>query len=105
MRGASIALPDSDGVRANLTAGWLAPMSHEVYMADGLHATDFNALAATSCWRARSSTRLAAPLIDRHRRPYEGTDNQSEAIQANLDRELRVVEQLGRDATHAFVVV
>ncbi|WP_296001208.1 rhodanese-like domain-containing protein [Rugamonas sp.] len=49
--------------------------------------------------------RLASPLIDRYRRPYEGTDNQDEAMQAYLDWEFGLVAQLGRDGTHGFTVL
>ena len=212
VRGARIVLADSDGVRANLTAHWLAQMNHEVYVVDGLHAADFNVTQAwtdelpphpevrevgtealaqwlddasegtvlldftsgvnyqkrhipgawfalrselpavvsklspgakrfvltcgssllaryvagdlraltdlpirvltggTTAWAAaglpleEGATRLASPLIDRYRRPYEGTDNQDAAMQAYLDWEFGLVEQLGRDGTHGFVV-
>ncbi|HEV7814596.1 MAG TPA: rhodanese-like domain-containing protein [Janthinobacterium sp.] len=50
-------------------------------------------------------TRLAAPAIDRYRRPYEGTDKQAEAMQAYLDWEFGLVAQLGRDGTHGFRVL
>ncbi|MNE59516.1 hypothetical protein D3C80_1546140 [compost metagenome] len=50
-------------------------------------------------------TRLAAPRIDRYRRPYEGTDNPREAMQGYLDWEFGLVEQLGRDGTHGFFVI
>ena len=212
VRGARIVLADSDGVRANLTAHWLAQMNHEVYVVDGLQAGDFNVTQAwtdelpphpevrevgtealaqwlddaseetvlldftsgvnyqkrhipgawfalrselpavvsklspgakrfvltcgssllaryvagdlraltdlpirvltggTTAWAAaglpleEGATRLASPLIDRYRRPYEGTDNQDAAMQAYLDWEFGLVEQLGRDGTHGFVV-
>jgi rhodanese-related sulfurtransferase len=212
VRGARIVLADSDGVRANLTAHWLAQMNHEVYVIDGLQATDFNVTEAwtdelpphpevreidaealvqwladapeetvlldftsgvnyqkrhipgawfalrselpavvsklspgakryvltcgssllaryvagdvramtdlpvyvltggTTAWAAaglpleEGPTRLASPPIDRYRRPYEGTDNQDAAMQAYLDWEFGLVEQLGRDGTHGFVV-
>ena len=48
---------------------------------------------------------LASPRIDRYRRPYEGTDNPREAMQAYLDWEFGLVEQLGRDGTHGFRVI
>ncbi len=49
--------------------------------------------------------RLASPRIDRYRRPYEGTGNPREAMQAYLDWEFGLVEQLGRDGTHGFRVI
>ncbi|ARU05983.1 sulfurtransferase [Comamonas serinivorans] len=48
---------------------------------------------------------LASPRIDRYRRPYEGTDAPREAMQAYLDWEYGLVEQLGRDGTHGFRVL
>jgi rhodanese-related sulfurtransferase len=53
----------------------------------------------------QGETRLASPRIDRYRRPYEGTDSPREAMQAYLDWEFGLVEQLGRDGTHGFRVV
>ncbi len=50
-------------------------------------------------------TRLASPRIDRYRRPYEGTDNAREAMNAYLEWEYGLVEQLGRDGTHGFHVI
>ncbi len=50
-------------------------------------------------------THLASPRIDRYRRPYEGTDNPKEAMQAYLDWEFGLVEQLARDGTHGFYVI
>lgn len=50
-------------------------------------------------------TRLASPRDDRYRRPYEGTDNAAEAMQAYLDWEYGLVDQLRRDGTHHFQVV
>jgi len=48
---------------------------------------------------------LASPRIDRYRRPYESSDNPSRAMQAYLDWELGLVEQLKRDGTHHFKVI
>nr|WP_276538190.1 rhodanese-related sulfurtransferase [Burkholderia multivorans] len=50
-------------------------------------------------------TRLASPRIDRYRRPYEGTDNAAAAMQAYLDWEYGLVDQLKRDGTHHFSVI
>jgi rhodanese-related sulfurtransferase len=48
---------------------------------------------------------LASPRIDRYRRPYEGTDSPREAMQAYLDWEYGLVDQLARDGTHGFFVI
>jgi rhodanese-related sulfurtransferase len=50
-------------------------------------------------------TRLASRRIDRYRRPYEGTDNPSQAMQAYLDWEFGLVDQLGQDNTHGFKII
>ncbi|MBN3792160.1 rhodanese-like domain-containing protein, partial [Burkholderia sp. Ac-20353] len=50
-------------------------------------------------------TRLASPRVDRYRRPYEGTDNAADAMQAYLDWEFGLVDQLKRDGTHRFRVI
>lgn len=65
----------------------------------------------TQAWAAAGlplesgAARLASPLIDRYRRPYEGTDNRAEAMQAYLDWEFGLVVQLARDGTHGFCVI
>jgi rhodanese-related sulfurtransferase len=41
VRGARIVLADDDGVRANMTSSWLAQMGWDVFVLDGLSATDF----------------------------------------------------------------
>ncbi|MGA7776227.1 MAG: rhodanese-like domain-containing protein, partial [Paraburkholderia sp.] len=212
VRGARVILADSDGVRANMTASWLAQMNVEVYVIDGLTAADFteegatrvvrnavtppdadeispqdlatlletagtvvidftasanyvkqhipgawwalrgqladalpqlpaaqryvvtcgsSALArfaapelaalrdkpvrvlsgGTSAWIAAGlpveggETHLASPRIDRYRRPYEGTDNAHEAMNAYLEWEFGLVAQLARDGTHGFHVI
>ncbi|KZR29159.1 hypothetical protein A3N60_01730 [Klebsiella aerogenes] len=53
----------------------------------------------------QGETHLATPRGDRYRRPYEGTDNSAEAMQAYLDWEYGLVEQLARDGTHGFKVL
>ncbi len=40
VRGARIVLADSDGVRANMSASWLAQMGWEVYVVDGIDPAD-----------------------------------------------------------------
>lgn len=65
----------------------------------------------TQAWIAQGlplehgETRLASPRTDRYRRPYEGTESPREAMQAYLDWEFGLVEQLGRDGTHGFRVI
>ncbi|HEY6868520.1 MAG TPA: rhodanese-like domain-containing protein, partial [Novosphingobium sp.] len=51
---------------------------------------------------------MAEPLStceDVYRRPYEGTDNPREKMQAYLDWEYGLVAQLERDASHGFYVI
>jgi rhodanese-related sulfurtransferase len=210
VRGARIALADDDGVRANMSASWLAQLGWEVFVLDDLTPRDFSETGAwnapiptpwqaeeisadalrqwqqhggvavldftasanyvkqhipgawwtlradlsnalrkipaadryvltcgssklarlavpevealtgkpvfllrdgTASWiaagfeRESGETHLASPRIDRYRRPYEGTDAPREAMQAYLDWEFGLVEQLGRDGTHGFRVI
>jgi rhodanese-related sulfurtransferase len=210
VRGARIVLADDDGVRANMSASWLAQMAWEVYVVDDLCSEDFSErgawqaplpplpdiakvdAASLAAWLARGDTavldlstsssylkghlkgawfvlrsqladslrripparryvltcpngslahfaaaelealvkapvwvldggtdawcaagfgldsgptRMAAPAIDRYRRPYEGTDSPREAMQAYLDWEYGLVAQLARDAMHHFRVI
>ncbi|MEV0159110.1 rhodanese-like domain-containing protein [Nonomuraea fuscirosea] len=49
--------------------------------------------------------RYAVPPADRYRRPYEGTDNGRAAMEAYLEWEFGLVEQLKRDGTHRFRVL
>ncbi|WP_397452001.1 rhodanese homology domain-containing protein [Pseudomonas sp. NA-150] len=210
VRGARLVLVDNDGVRANMSASWLAQLGWDVFVVDGLNAADFsekgewnapipaphqaeeisaqtladwrlqgdvavldfttsanyvkqhipgawwvlrsqlqdalNNIPAASryvltCGSSRlarlavaevealtgkpvfllqggsgtwfaagfaaesGESQLASPRIDRYRRPYEGTDAPREAMQAYLDWEFGLVEQLGRDGTHGFHVI
>jgi rhodanese-related sulfurtransferase len=210
VRGARIALVDDDGVRANMSASWLAQLGWEVFVLDDLTPRDFSETGAwnapiptpwqveeisadtlrqwqqhggvavldftasahyvkqhipgawwtlradlsnalrkipaadryvltcgssklarlavpevealtgkpvfllrdgTASWIAAGlalesgETHLASPRIDRYRRPYEGTEAPREAMQAYLDWEFGLVEQLGRDGTHGFHVI
>lgn len=212
VRGARLVLTDDDGVRANMTASWLAQMNWDVYVLEGLAPHHFSARGAwqsprpmapetdtvsqrtlaqwleqeandtvlldfsssasyvkrhipgawfalrsqlaavldqvptakryvltcdtgllapyvvgdlqaitptpvfllaggTTAWSntgfplESGETALASPRIDRYQRPYEGTDNAVEAMQAYLNWEFGLVEQLRRDGTHGFSVV
>ncbi len=65
----------------------------------------------TNAWKAavltleKGETHLACTPIDRYKRPYEGTDSAQEAMQAYLDWEFGLVEQLRKDGTHHFWVL
>ena len=73
--------------------------------------TVFLLKGVTASWIAaqlpleEGESHLASPRIDRYRRPYEGTDNPREAMQAYLDWEFGLVDQLARDGTHGFFVI
>ena len=97
VRGARILLTDDMGVRADMTASWLAQMGWETYVLDGGYDRTLEA-----------GPPEVLPKLDpshRYRRPYEGTDVNRDAMQAYLDWEYGLVEQLRRDATHGFVVI
>jgi rhodanese-related sulfurtransferase len=65
----------------------------------------------TRAWQAaglpveRGLVRAAGEVDDVYKRPYEGTDNAGAAMQAYLDWEFGLVEQLARDGTHGFRVL
>ncbi len=97
VRGARILLSDDKSVRADMTASWLAQMGWETYVLDGGYD---GAL--------QSTPPLDLPKPDpaqRYRRPYEGTSVDPAAMQAYLDWEYGLVEQLRRDGTHGFFVI
>jgi len=97
IRGARILLTDNLGVRADMTASWLAQMGWETYVLDGGY---------------DSALEVGPPQVlpkpdpsHRYRRPYEGTEVSTAAMQAYLDWEYGLVEQLRRDGTHGFFVI
>jgi rhodanese-related sulfurtransferase len=97
VRGARILLTDNLGVRADMTASWLAQMGWEAYVLDGGY---------------DGALEVGPPLVlpkpdpsHRYRRPYEGTEVSTSAMQAYLDWEYGLVEQLRRDASHGFFVI
>ena len=97
VRGARIVLSDDLRVRADMTASWLAQMGWEVLVLEGGYDG-----------KLETGPPLAIPKPDpshRYRRPYEGTDVKESAMQAYLDWEYGLVEQLRRDATHGFFVI
>jgi rhodanese-related sulfurtransferase len=97
VRGARILLTDPMGVRADMTASWLAQMGFETYVLDGGYDR-----------KLEIGPPQVLPKPDpshRYRRPYEGTDVNTAAMQAYLDWEYGLVEQLRRDGTHGFFVI
>jgi rhodanese-related sulfurtransferase len=97
VRGARIVLSDDKSIRADMTASWLAQMGWEVYVLDG----DYDGELETGA-------PIVLPKPDpahRYRRPYEGTDASEAKMQAYLDWEFGLVEQLRRDGSHGFFVI
>ena len=97
VRGARILLTDNLGVRADMTASWLAQMGWETCVLDGGY---------------DGALEVGPPQVlpkpdpsHRYRRPYEGTEVSTAAMQAYLDWEYGLVEQLRRDASHGFFVI
>jgi Rhodanese-like domain len=97
VRGARILLTDDMSVRADMTASWLAQMGWETYVLEGGYDRKLEMGPAETLPRPDPS--------HRYRRPYEGTDATAGAMQAYLDWEYGLVEQLRRDATHGFFVI
>jgi rhodanese-related sulfurtransferase len=97
VRGARILLTDNMGLRADMTASWLAQMGWEAYVLDGGY---------DGALEMGPPELLPKPdPAHRYRRPYEGTDVDAGAMQAYLDWEFGLVEQLRRDVTHGFFVI
>ena len=97
VRGARVVLGDDKAVRAEMTASWLAQMGWEIYVLEGGYDGSLEA-----------GQPQVIPKPDpshRYRRPYEGTNVAREAMQAYLDWEFGLVEQLRRDGTHGFFVI
>jgi rhodanese-related sulfurtransferase len=97
VRGARVLLTDDKGVRADMTASWLAQMGWEVYVLDGGYGRALEV-----------GPPQVVPKPDpsrRYRRPYEGTSASRDAMQAYLDWEYGLVDQLRRDGTHGFFVI
>lgn len=92
-------LTSDDGVMARYAAPELAAqVAGEVRVLAG----------GTAAWIAAGKpleageTHLVSAPIDRYRRPYEGTEAPREAMEAYLQWEYGLVEQLGRDGSHHF---
>jgi rhodanese-related sulfurtransferase len=97
VRGARILLTDNLGVRADMTASWLAQMGWETYVLDGGY---------DGALEVGPPQVVPKPVPShRYRRPYEGTEVSTAAMQAYLDWEFGLVEQLRRDGSHGFFVI
>ncbi|NVN01952.1 MULTISPECIES: rhodanese-like domain-containing protein [Asaia] len=98
-----IVLTSPDGRLAALAAPELAALGIDVRVLQG----------GTEAWRAEGFTleagldeaRALTSTDDVYKRPYEGTDNGSAAMQAYLDWEFGLIAQLERDGTHNFRVL
>jgi rhodanese-related sulfurtransferase len=73
----------------------------EVYVLDG----GTQVWAKSGLELEKGASHLASPPLDRYKRPYEGTSVDPKAMQAYLDWEFGLVEQLGKDGTHHFWVL
>jgi rhodanese-related sulfurtransferase len=105
VRGARIVLADALGVRADMTASWLAQMAWEVYVLEPTAPSRPSFLPIEDGSAGSSEAPPARGPEGRYRRPYEGTDHPAAAIQAYLDWEHGLVDQLARDGTHGFFVL
>ena len=101
VRGARIVLSDDLGPRADMSASWLAQMGWEVYVLDG----GFDLDGAGALETGPDGAPPPRGPEGRYKRPYEGTENKAAAMQAYLDWEYGLVDQLARDATHGFYVI
>ncbi|MDB5425629.1 MAG: Rhodanese domain protein [Phenylobacterium sp.] len=95
-------LTSPDGALARLAAADLAAeTSRRVCVLEG----------GTAAWLAAGHplepglNRPTGPADDVYRRPYEGADNAAAAMQAYLDWEYGLVDQLERDRSHGFHVI
>lgn len=109
------ALPRADRIVVTCGSGLLAPWAardlREWLTAQGRAGEVLVLDGGTDAWVAAGlpveagNTHPASPPIDRYRRPYEGTDNPASAMQAYLDWEFGLVDQLKRDGTHHFAPI
>jgi len=99
VKGKRLVLISEDDRLARFAAADLAALGHLcVVLEGGMRSWPPRALAQgeTGAW---------SPFDDVYRRPYEGTDNAAAKMQAYLDWEFGLVEQLRRDGTHGFKVL
>ncbi|WP_319942154.1 rhodanese-like domain-containing protein [Rhodopseudomonas infernalis] len=97
-----LVLTSWDGALAHYAAAELLALTDRlaVLLAGGTQAWEAAGLPLES-----GIARAAVDVDDVYKRPYEGTDNAAAAMQAYLDWEFGLVEQLARDGTHGFRVL
>jgi rhodanese-related sulfurtransferase len=100
--GHRIVLTSCDGDLARYAAADLAGLTDRpvAVLAGGTRAWEAAGLPIE-----RGLVRATEEVDDVYKRPYEGTDNAAAAMQAYLDWEFGLVEQLARDGTHGFRVL
>ena len=97
VRGARILLTDDKGVRADMTASWLAQMGWETYVLVGGYDGALEAGPPRICPNPIRPIATGVPM----RVPM----SMPSAMQAYLDWEYGLVDQLRRDGTHGFFVI
>jgi len=100
-----VVLTSSDGylaawAAADLGAGGVRPTTGFFALADGTRGWERSGRPLES-----DGGELLSPAVDVYHRPYEGTGVDPAAMQAYLDWEYGLVEQLMRDGTHGFRVL
>jgi rhodanese-related sulfurtransferase len=99
--GRRLVLTSCDGTLARYAAADLAALTDRpvAVLAGGTRAWEAAGLPIE-----RGLMRAVEEVDDVYKRPYEGADNAAAAMQAYLDWEFGLVEQLARDGTHGFEV-
>ncbi|MFT9380813.1 rhodanese-like domain-containing protein, partial [Gluconobacter sp.] len=98
-----IILISPNGIAAHLAAPDITGENRQVRVLKG----------GTEAWQAHGygletgldDAQALSASDDVYKRPYEGTDNAAEAMQAYLDWEFGLVSQLEKDGTHGFRVL
>jgi rhodanese-related sulfurtransferase len=97
-----IVLTSPDGTLARFASNEvIRTLDRQVQVLDGGNA----AWTAAGYPLETGIVRAACEPDDVYKRPYEGVDNNHGAMQAYLDWEYGLVEQLARDGTHGFFVI
>jgi len=98
-----IVLVSPNGIAAHLAAPDLAGGSRRIRVLKG--GTDAWLAAGYALETGLDDSHAFSTPDDVYKRPYEGTDNAAEAMQAYLDWEYGLVAQLEKDGTHGFRVL